>query len=188
MLTLLIISQLYPYVKVESRGRVEIGHAYVPFDYLQFYSDTFRLLHASIIYSPHAENPSIQLLFQNPDTTEEQIDKTDTAIVKMPLRLIVNFFFSSGEVLPEQKDVMLSSIDFSVYDTAIVSIYTDSIGTLKQNWIVVERRKAFIEGYLRARGFNGHIEFQLNPKCCYIADNQDPEGRLRNRRAIIELR
>ncbi len=188
MLILVLVSQLYPYVKVESKGRVEIGHAYVPFDYLRFYVDTFRLLHSSIVYSPKAENPSIEFLFQSPDTAVSETTKVDTVVVKMPLRLIVNFFFSSGEVLPEQKDIMLESIDFSVYDTAIVSIYTDSVGTLKQNWIVVERRKAFIEGYLKAKGFKGHIEFHLNPKCCYIADNRDPEGRLRNRRAIIELR
>lgn len=64
--------------------------------------------------------------------------------------------------------------------------YTDDIGPKRYNDLLARKRAESVARALRELGIQP-VQIEAKGKCCYVADNETPQGRALNRRAEIHL-
>jgi outer membrane protein OmpA-like peptidoglycan-associated protein len=120
------------------------------------------------------------------DTTDSNTVTTASA---SPL-LILRFPFDVSRLHPEHRQ-LLAGFANEVLPTLqrkslLVVGYTDDIGPDHYNQLLARKRADSVAKALRDLGIDA-VRIEAKGKCCYVADNETPQGRAQNRRAEIHL-
>lgn len=114
---------------------------------------------------------------------------TATTAAAKPL-LTVRFPFDVSRIQPEHRQ-LLAQFASEVWPTLqrkalLVIGYTDDVGLDRYNQILARKRADSVTRALRDLGIDS-VRIEAKGKCCYVADNETPQGRAQNRRAEIHL-
>ncbi|MDY0038558.1 MAG: OmpA family protein, partial [Zoogloea oleivorans] len=120
------------------------------------------------------------------DNTDPNIATTASAEPLMTLR----FPFDVSRIQPEHRQ-LLAGFANEVLPTLqrkslLVVGYTDDIGPDHYNQLLARKRADSVAKALRDLGIDA-ARIEAKGKCCYVADNETPQGRAQNRRAEIHL-
>lgn len=114
---------------------------------------------------------------------------TATTASAKPL-LTLRFPFDVSRIQPEHRQ-LLAQFASEVWPTLqrkalLVIGYTDDVGPDRYNQILARKRADSVVRALRDLGIDS-VRIEAKGKCCYVADNETPQGRAQNRRAEIHL-
>lgn len=114
---------------------------------------------------------------------------TATTASATPL-LTLTFPFDVSHVQPEHRQ-LLAGFASEVLPTPqrkslLVVGYTDDIGPDRYNQLLARKRADSVAKALRDLGIDS-VRIEAKGKCCYVADNDTPQGRAQNRRTEIHL-
>ncbi|BCO29987.1 hypothetical protein TspCOW1_00900 [Thiohalobacter sp. COW1] len=114
---------------------------------------------------------------------------TATTASAKPL-LTLRFPFDVSRIQPEHRQ-LLAQFASEVWPTLqrkalLVIGYTDDIGSHHYNQLLARKRADSVVRTLRDLGIDS-VRIEAKGKCCYVADNETPQGRALNRRAEIHL-
>lgn len=120
------------------------------------------------------------------DNTDSNTATTATAKPLLTLR----FPFDVSRIQPEHRQ-LLAQFASEVWPTLqrkalLVIGYTDDIGPDRYNQLLARKRANSMAKALRDLGIDS-VRIEATGKCCYVADNETPQGRAQNRRAEIHL-
>lgn len=120
------------------------------------------------------------------DNTDSNIAVTASAEPLLTLR----FPFDVSRIQPEQRQ-LLAGFASEIWPrlqrkSLLVIGYTDDIGPDRYNQILARKRADSVARALRDLGIDS-VRIEAKGKCCYVADNETPQGRAQNRRAEIHI-
>lgn len=120
------------------------------------------------------------------DNTDPSIATTASA---EPL-LTLKFPFDVSRLQPEHRQ-LLAQFSSEVWPrlqrkSLLVIGYTDDIGPDRYNQLLARKRADSVAKALRDLGIDS-VRIEAKGKCCYVADNETPQGRAQNRRAEIHI-
>ncbi len=120
------------------------------------------------------------------DNTDSNTATTPSA---KPLLTLI-FPFEVSRTQPEHRQ-LLTGFASEVWHarqrkSLLVIGYTDDIGPDRYNQLLARKRADSVAKALRALGIDA-VCIEAKGKCCYVADNETPQGRAQNRRAEIHL-
>lgn len=116
----------------------------------------------------------------------------DGAVEKVSVRAVAHFDFNGSSIRPADRDAILAEVGAMkgvAWQSVTTTAYTDSIGSARYNERLSVRRAAVVKKYLVGKGLDAAmIEAVGKGPTEPLADNGDPAGRAKNRRAEIEFR
>jgi len=120
------------------------------------------------------------------DNTDPSIATTASAEPLLTLR----FPFDVSRIQPEQRQ-LLAGFASEIWPrlqrkSLLVIGYTDDIGPDRYNQLLARKRADSVAKALRDLGIDS-VRIEAKGKCCYVADNETPQGRAQNRRAEIHI-
>jgi outer membrane protein OmpA-like peptidoglycan-associated protein len=120
------------------------------------------------------------------DNTDSHTATTASASPLLTLR----FPFDVSRIQHEHRQ-LLAEFASEVWPTLqrkslLVVGYTDDIGPDRYNQLLARKRADSVAKALRDLGIDS-VRIEAKGKCCYVADNETPQGRAQNRRAEIHL-
>ena len=120
------------------------------------------------------------------DNTDPNIATTASAEPLLTLR----FPFDVSRIQPEHQQLLAGFASEAwprlQRKSLLVIGYTDDIGPDHYNQILARKRADSVVKALRDLGIDA-VRIEAKGKCCYVADNETPQGRAQNRRAEIHL-
>lgn len=113
----------------------------------------------------------------------------DGSNMQEPL-LTLRFPFDVWHLQPEhrkQLGAFVNDVWPTLQGNALLVVgYTDDIGPARYNWILARKRADSVARALRDLGVHP-VRIKGKGRCCYVEDNETPQGRAANRRAEIHL-
>jgi len=121
------------------------------------------------------------------------IGQTATTTIQSEILLqeAIYFDFGKDEIRPDDAkklEAIITALEKNEYVKIRITAHTDSIGSVKNNQLLSERRGATVKTFLITKGIpDSLMEVGLFGEHAPIAKNDSEDGRQRNRRAIVEL-